>query len=148
MISFRGDAWKFYLKLKRTQCSGEHIEQLKEITEIEEIQKFYEALGDRLLMKIRYRMVKEKKGSGMVPILVSTIPWLLFIFSKQLQGVLFRDGSYLWALFAFFYLAILISSVIVHFRENAWANVHTEIIDDILSERRERRGENTKEGGT
>lgn len=131
--SFRGDAWKFYLKLKKTTQSGKEINHLQEISELEEIYQFYNHLDSHLLRKIRYRMLKEKKGSGMIPIFVTAIPWLLFIFSKQLQGFLFKDGGYLWLIFGLVYLTILISSVIIHFRENAWANVHTEIIEDILS---------------
>lgn len=135
MASFRGDAWRFYQKLVSTKQKGDKIDELKEIVELKEIEDFYETLDDSTLMKIRYRMMKEKKGSGIIPIFVSSVPWLLFIFSKQLQTVLFKNGGYLWVGFVFLYIITLIFSVIVHFRENAWAYVHTKMIEDILKRR-------------
>ncbi|OIJ16811.1 hypothetical protein BKP37_04575 [Anaerobacillus alkalilacustris] len=142
MITFRGDAWKFYCKLRRTKKKGRNLNELKELNELDEIQTFYETIEDRALINIRYRMLKEKKGSGMIPVFVSAIPWLLFIFSKQLQQWLFQEGAYLWVVFIILYVFILLTSVIVHFRENAWAHVHTEMIEDILSKRNG--GENHK----
>lgn len=137
MVTFRGDAWKFYLKLKETKKKGKNINELKELTELEEMKHFYEGFTDDTLRKIRYRMLKELKGSGIIPIFVTTIPWLLFIFSKQLQAFLFRDGSHLWLAFALVYVTLLFFSVIIHFREQAWANVNTEMIEDILEKRKE-----------
>jgi hypothetical protein len=80
-------------------------------------------------------MLKEKKGSGIIPILVSSIPWLLLLFSKQLQDYLFQEGSILWIVFVILYIIIITISVILHFRENSWASVHIEIIQDILRDR-------------
>ncbi|MBU8907576.1 hypothetical protein KH400_13255 [Desertibacillus haloalkaliphilus] len=135
MFSLRGDAWKFYQKLRRTERNGDSVKQLNEIKEIEEIQSFYVTLDDDTLHNIRYRMLKEKEGSGMIPIFVTSIPWLLFIFSKQLQQLLFEGGTYLWLVFIFIYVTVLFFSVIIHFRENAWANVHIELIGDVLKRR-------------
>ncbi|MEH7436939.1 hypothetical protein V7182_05540 [Neobacillus drentensis] len=101
---------------------------MKELKEIESIQKFYSSLDSEQLQLIYYRMIKEKNGSGIIPIFVSSFPWLLFLFSKPLMDFLFKDGSMLWALFGFGYLLILIGSVILHFREKAWASFHLEII--------------------
>ncbi|MEO2077048.1 MAG: hypothetical protein ABGX20_16900 [Bacillus sp. (in: firmicutes)] len=111
---------------------------MKEIKEIESIQKFYSSLDSEKLQQIYYRMIKEKNGSGIIPIFVSSVPWLLFLFSKPLMDFLFKEGSMLWALFGCGYLLILIGSVILHFREKAWAAFHMEIIQDILKERNQR----------
>lgn len=134
LFSFRGDAWKFYLKLRKTSQAGEEINQLKELIELENIKQFYAGLDRPTLQKIRYRMLKEKSGSGIIPLFVTTIPWLLFIFSKQLSKVLFQKGSHLWMAFIILYLTLLIFGVLLHFREKAWATVHVEFIDDLLEE--------------
>lgn len=138
MLSFRGDAHKIYLQLKKAIHNGESLKNMKELKEIESIQKFYSSLDSEQLQLIYYRMIKEKNGSGIIPIFVSSVPWLLFLFSKPLMDFLFKDGSMLWALFGFGYLLILIGSVILHFREKAWASFHMEIIQDILKERNPR----------
>lgn len=135
MFSLRGDAHKFYLKLRKKKVNQQSIEQCKELAEIEEIQSFYTEMSNHTLSKIQYRMMKEKNGSGIIPIFISAGPWLLFIFSKQLQRFLFKEGSMLWAAFVVMYLTTLTVSVIVHFQEKAWAAVHIEIIQDILKER-------------
>jgi hypothetical protein len=80
-------------------------------------------------------MTKEKNGSGVIPILVSALPWLFFLFSQRLQQFLFKDGSWLWIIFVVLYVFILIPSVFLHFREQSWASVHIEIIQDILKDR-------------
>lgn len=134
MFSLRGDAHKFYLRLRQSK-KEQAINTCKELVEIEEIQTFYTEMDSSTLNKIQYRMVKEKNGSGIIPIFISAGPWLLFIFSKQLQEFLFQEGSLLWIAFVFVYMTILTMSVIVHFREKAWASVHIEIIQDILRER-------------
>lgn len=135
MFSLRGDAHKFYLRLRKKRMNQQSIEQCKELGEIAEIQTFYTEIDSHTLNKIQYRMVKEKNGSGIIPIFISAGPWLLFIFSKQLQRFLFKEGSMLWAVFVVMYLTTLTVSVIVHFQEKAWAAVHIEIIQDILRER-------------
>jgi hypothetical protein len=137
MFSLRGDAHKIYLTLKKTSNKGQSFSDVKEIKEIEEIQRFYHSIDSETLKKINFCMIKEKNGSGMIPLLVSSGPWLLLLFSEQLQGFLFREGSMLWVFFVFVYILILTISVILHFREKSWASVHTEIIEDILRERRE-----------
>jgi hypothetical protein len=83
-------------------------------------------------------MIKEKNGSGIIPILISSAPWLFFLFSKQLQEFLFKDGSFLWIIFIFAYISILTLSVILHFHEKAWASVHIEMIQEILDERKKK----------
>jgi hypothetical protein len=137
MFSLRGDAHKIYLRLKKNASnSDQSFKYMKEIMEVEEIQEFYQSIDSPTLKLIYYRMMKEKSGSGIIPIFVTSIPWLLFLFSNQLQQFLFRDGSLLWAIFGFIYVVILTLSVTVHFREKAWAVFHIEIIQDILSERK------------
>jgi hypothetical protein len=136
MFSLRGDAHKIFLKIKLTLNKGHTIKNIKEFIEIEEIQKVYQSLDSSTLKLIYYRMIKEKNGSGIIPIFVSSVPWLLFLFSKQLSQFLFKEGRLLWAVFGFVYLFILTISVILHFREKAWAAFHMEIIDDILKERK------------
>lgn len=135
MPSLRGDAHKIFLRLKRTLDKGQSITHIKGFTEIEEVQNLYLSLDNNTLKLIYYRMVKEKNGTGIIPILVSTIPWLFFMFSKELSQFLFREGSSLWAIFGIVYLSLLIFSVILHFREKAWAAFHMEIIQDILKDR-------------
>lgn len=82
-------------------------------------------------------MIKEKQGSGIIPIFVTSIPWFFFLFSKQLQEFLFKEGSLLFLLFGIFYMLTLTISVVVHFREKAWAALHIEMIQDIVGERGE-----------
>ncbi|WP_028401417.1 hypothetical protein [Ectobacillus panaciterrae] len=135
MFSLRGDAHRFYLKLKTALNKNQHFKCIKELTEIDEIQNFYITLDDRILKKIYYRMVKEKNGSGIIPILVSSGPLILLVFSNQLQQFLFKYGSLLFVGFVFVYILLLTISVILHFHEKAWAAVHIEIIQDILKER-------------
>ncbi|HWO98369.1 MAG TPA: hypothetical protein VNM45_18950 [Bacillus sp. (in: firmicutes)] len=135
MFSLRGDAHKFYLRLKKARNHEQSIEQCKELEEIEEIQTFYTEIDSHILNKIQYRMVKEKNGSGIIPVFISAGPWLLFLFSKQLQQFLFKEGSVLWVFFVLIYITALTMSVVVHFQEKAWAAVHIEIIQDILKDR-------------
>jgi hypothetical protein len=135
MISFRGDAHKIFLRTKRTVQKGQSLRNLKEFKEIEEIKGLYQSLDSDILKLIHYRMIKEKNGSGIIPVFVTSIPWLLFLFSKQLSQFLFTEGHWLWAIFGFVYLLVLTISVILHFREKAWAAFHMEIIQDILDER-------------
>ncbi|MBO1514533.1 hypothetical protein [Metabacillus bambusae] len=135
MFTSRGDAHKLYLKFKDTYKRNQSIDELRELTEIEEIQSFYNSLKSSTLEKIYYRVLKEKNGMGIIPVLVSAGPWLLFLFSKKLQEFLFANGSVLFFVFITIYLLILIISVILHFREKAWAEVHATIIKDILTNR-------------
>ncbi|RFU61268.1 hypothetical protein D0466_18820 [Peribacillus glennii] len=135
MFSFRGDAHKIYQKLRK--LNKEHsIASVKQIKEIEEIQNFYLSIDSITLNKIYFSMIKEKNGSGMIPLLISAGPWLFLMFSQQLQEFLFKDGSLLWVIFVSTYISILTVSVILHFREKSWASVHIEIIQKILHERR------------
>lgn len=134
-MAFRGDAHKLYIKLSKANKQDESLRQVKELTEIQEIRAFYQTIETATLQLIYYRMIKEKQGSGIIPIFVTSIPWFFFLFSKQLQEFLFKEGSLLFLLFGIFYMVTLTISVIVHFRENAWAAVHIEIIQDIVDER-------------
>lgn len=138
MFSLRGDAHKFYLKLNRALNNGNSVTSIKEIKLVEEIHNFYHSIDSHTLKKIYFCMTKEKNGSGIIPILVSSGPWLLLLFSKQLQEFLFKEGSLLWLIFIFSYIVILTISVILHFREKAWASVHIEIIQEVLHERKEK----------
>ncbi|MDR7000238.1 hypothetical protein [Neobacillus niacini] len=136
MFSLRGDAHKIYLQLKKASRDDPSFTEIKRLLELEEIQHFYHSIDTETLKRIYYCMVKEKNGSGMIPILVSTIPWLLVIFAKQLQDFVFQDHSMVWAIFAIISLIILLYSVIIHFYEKSWAAVHIEIIQAILNERK------------
>lgn len=141
MFSTKGDAHKVFLRLKRTFHNGDSIKDMKEYKEIEEIQSLYRSLDSNTLQLIHYRMIKEYNGSGMIPILVSSAPWLLLLFSKQLSTYLFDEGKWLWAGFSIVYIIALATSVIIHFREKAWAAFHMEIIQDILKERKNDKGQ-------
>lgn len=141
MFSTKGDAHKVFLRLKRTFHNGDSIKDMKEYNEIEEIQSLYRSLDSNTLQLIHYRMIKEYNGSGMIPILVSSAPWLLLLFSKQLSTYLFHEGKWLWAGFSIIYIIALAASVIIHFREKAWAAFHMEIIQDILKERKDDKGQ-------
>lgn len=136
MFSSRGDAHKLYLKLKQTYDTNQSLDELSELIEMEEIQTFYKSLQSSTLEKIYYRVLKEKNGMGIIPVFVSAGPWLLFLFSKQLQEFLFKDGSMPFFFFITIYLLILVVSVILHFREKAWAAIHVTIIKDILNDRK------------
>lgn len=139
LFSLRGDAHKFFLNLKKTVKKGQSISNLEELKEIEEIKNMYQLFDSKTLKLIFYKMVKEKNGSGIIPILVTSLPWFFFLFSKQLQQFLFKDGYILWIVFSLVYLVSLTISVIIHFSEKAWAAFHIEIIQDILKEREEHR---------
>jgi hypothetical protein len=136
MFSLRGDAHKIYLQLKKTLNKDRSFKHIKKLTEIDEIQNLYMSIDSRTLEKIYYRMIKEKNGSGTIPIFVSSVPWLFFLFSKPLQQFLFKEGNLLWIVFVLVYISILTISVILHFHEKSWAAVHIEMIQDILKERK------------
>ncbi|MCM3570558.1 hypothetical protein [Neobacillus mesonae] len=133
MLSYRGDAHKIYLQLQKTVHKNESVSEMREFAEIEEIMALYQSIDSDTLRLIYYRMVKEKNGSGFIPIFLTSVPWLLLMFSEQITDLL---GSVLWVSFGFIYIFILIISVILHFREKAWAAFHMEIIQDTLNERK------------
>jgi hypothetical protein len=141
MFSLRGDAHKIYLKLKKASNNKKPFKSIKELIEVEDIEKFYISIDSETLKKIYFCMIKEKSGSGIIPILISSAPWLFFLFSKQLQEFLFKEGSFLWVIFVFAYITILTVSVILHFHEKSWASVHIEIIQEILHERKQKLSE-------
>lgn len=136
MFSLRGDAHKIFLKLEKALHTEQSIKHIKEFKEIEKVKSLYQSIDSDTLKLIYYRMVKEKNGSGIIPIFVSSIPWLIFMFSNQLSKFLFKEGSRLWLVFSFVYIVALTISVVLHFREKAWAAFHIEIIQDILYERK------------
>ncbi len=130
----RGDAHKLYLKLKRTYKKGQlSLNEMAEIKEVTEIRRFYSNINTDTLEKILYRMIKEKNGSGIIPIFVSTVPWLLFLFLEPLQKFLLKDGMFGAIVFTLFFVILLSTSVILHFREKAWAAFHIAIIKNILA---------------
>lgn len=131
MFSFRGDAHKIFLALKGQR----DIHSNKELKETAEIKSFYESLDSEVLQLVHYRMIKERNGMGIIPIFVTSIPWLLFLFSSKISEVLFKDGSILWAIFISIYLILLTISGIFHFKGKAWGAFHIEMIKDILNER-------------
>jgi hypothetical protein len=135
LLSFRGDAHKLYLKLRESEQSDNAFAHNKKLAEISDIQSFYGQLESSILKKIYYRMIKEKNGSGIIPIFVSAGPWLLLLFSNQIQKFLFKDGGLLWVIFVLSYIFILVISVTLHFHEKSWSAVHIEIIQDILNNR-------------
>lgn len=137
MLSLRGDVHKFYLKVKKTIDEDQSVYQLKTIKEIKAIKKVYQKLTVSELTFIRYKMIKEQGGMGIIPLLFGSLPWLGFIFSKQLQALLFKDGVHLWAWFLLIYSIILIAGFIIHYREKAWASLHIEIIEDLINEMQE-----------
>ncbi|HEX6922582.1 MAG TPA: hypothetical protein VF149_02070 [Bacillales bacterium] len=131
MFSLRGDVHKFYLKLKKAFERDHSVNEMSELVEIEKIQQFYDQLDASELTKIRYRMLKEQKGNGIIPLLVSSVPWLAFIFSKQLHAFVDKSGHLLFW-FLIVYTGVITLSVVIHYREKAWATVHIEIIEDLL----------------
>ncbi|WP_106498322.1 hypothetical protein [Lentibacillus sp. Marseille-P4043] len=131
MFSFRGDAHKTYLTLKRQK----DIHTNKILKETAEIKSFYKSLDSEILKLVYYRMVKEQSGTGIIPIFVTAIPWLLFLFSNTIQDFLFRNNNLIWIGFVSLYLIILTGSAILHFKEKAWSALHIEIITDVLNER-------------
>lgn len=138
MISLRGDAHKFYLKLKKAFHKNQSVNDLGEIIEINDIQRFYHKLNTPELTIIYYRLLKEKKGNGIIPILVTALPWLAFIVSDQLQ-TLFKKGLSVLFLFLIVYTVVTTISIVIHYREKAWANVHMEIVRDIIKKRQRQR---------
>jgi len=137
LISFRGDAHKIYLRLKKNINHDSTFHHVKEMVEVRYIKSFYEKIDSNTLQIIHYRMLKEQNGSGIIPILITAIPWFLFLFASQLQKFLFGKGYLYLILFSIIYFALLFFSVILHFREKAWASFHIQMISDILEERKE-----------
>ncbi|WP_042143512.1 hypothetical protein [Paucisalibacillus sp. EB02] len=132
-MPFRGDAHKLYLELQKLPNTSTN----KKLKEVSDIKSFYETLDEETLKLAYYRMIKEQNGSGIIPLYVTSIPWLLFLFSNKVQDYLFRDGSMLWAVvFISIYLILLTLSTLSHFREKAWAALHIEIILDVLDEKK------------
>lgn len=132
-FSIRGDAHKLYLRLREEPT--ENIKQSRFLKEAREIKAFYQSLDNEALLLIYYQITKEKNGTGIIPILATAIPWLLFLFANPLENFLFHDGSKNWFVFSVIYLIILTISLTLHFKEKAWATVHSEIIQDILTRR-------------
>ncbi len=132
MFTFRGDAHRFFMKIKKSE--PKQYTKIKEVQEMTAIIMFYRTLENSLLHKMKYQMMKEQQASGSIPLLVTTIPWLLFIFSKPLLEVLFGNFN-LWIPFVLIYVTLLLGGIYLHFHERAWAKVHVEIIEDVLSER-------------
>jgi len=132
LFSFRGDAHKLYLQMKNEN----DLSTNKNLMEVAKIKSFYESINISTLSLIYYRMIKEKNGLGVIPIFATSIPWLLFLFSNKIQDILFKHGSKLWLIFTFVYLVILTISILLHFKEKAWAALHIKIIEDILDENR------------
>ncbi|WP_342580837.1 hypothetical protein [Ureibacillus sp. FSL W7-1570] len=133
MSFFRGDAHKIYMQLRKNRDS---IRDSKYLKELYEVRKFYESLDRDVLQLIYYRLIKEKNGSGMIPIFVSSIPFLFLIFSQHLQKILFQEGTRNWMIFIVCYITGITAALFFHFRENAWASSHIEMIKDILEERK------------
>ncbi|ASK64043.1 hypothetical protein CFK37_18720 [Virgibacillus phasianinus] len=131
MFSFRGDAHKVFLTLKGQDDIGSD----KDLMETAEIKSFYESLDSDTLQLIHYRMIKEKNGTGIIPIFVTSIPWLLFLISDKVQKIFFNNGSLIGIGFILIYLILLTASAVFHFKEKAWAAFHIEMIKDILKER-------------
>jgi hypothetical protein len=134
MFSLRGDIHKFYLKLKKVSRGAGTLPELKELNEIEEMQQFYRGLPSPLLKQIRLRMMKEQKGNGIIPIIVSSAPWLAFIFSQELRHFLNKSIHFI-AWFIILYSFLMTLFLIIHYSEKAWAVVHVEIIEDLLESR-------------
>ena len=132
MNLFRGDAHKIYLQLRK---NPDTIRDSKYIKDLKEVRDFYESIESDILKLIFYRLIKEKNGSGMIPIYVSSIPFLFLIFSQHLQKILFVEGTRNWMIFIVCYIVGITFSLFLHFREKAWAASHIEIIQDILKER-------------
>lgn len=133
LLSFRGDAHKLYIKVKKAIKQNRSVQDIKEIREITTIESYYSRLSTEDLNYVKYRVIKEKNGSGILPLLVSSLPWLLFIFSEKLQTWLFKN-NFLWV-FIFVYVSTMIACVVIHFREKAWANVHLAMIEDLLKDK-------------
>lgn len=110
MNFLRGDAHKIYRHLKK---DPQNIKNHKYLRDIQEIQQFYESIDSDILKLIYYRLIKESNGSGMIPIYVSSIPFLFLIFSQNLQAILFESGSRNWMIFILIYI-IGITSLPLH----------------------------------
>ncbi|WP_453997331.1 hypothetical protein [Bacillus nitroreducens] len=136
LLSFRGDAHKIYLKLKKNVKKDYTFGHMRDMEEVREIKQFYEKIDSQTLKIIYYRMLKEQNGSGMIPILITAVPWFLFLFSNQLQKFLFGKGYLYLVLFTLIYFFLLFFTVVLHFREKAWASFHIQMICDIVEERK------------
>ena len=134
MNLFRGDAHKIYCRLRK---NPDNIRKSKYLKDVREVQEFYDSVESDVLRLIFYRLIKEKNGSGMIPIYVSAFSFLLMILSNHLHDLFFAEGRGYWMffIFMFIYLIAITFSLFVHFREQAWAASHIEIIQDILEER-------------
>lgn len=116
MFSLRGDAHKVYLKLKKAAHQNQNAEEIDELAEMEEIRQLYLTLESATLRKVYYRMTKEKNGSGVIPILVSALPWLFFYFRSGCSNFYLKKaagfGLFLWCcMFLFSFQACFFISV-------------------------------------
>lgn len=134
-LLLRGDAHRFYVKIKQAKERNQNIHELREMKEMEQIVQTYQRMSRQELKKIRYRLEKETQGNGMIPVLVSSLPWLLFIFSKQFHSWMAKTGGdYFWMILFLLFTVIIVFSIILHYRERAWAGVHIVILDDLLED--------------
>ncbi|OLO25088.1 hypothetical protein BTR23_25595, partial [Alkalihalophilus pseudofirmus] len=120
-----------------TSDNNQNIKNLREIKEINNIQSFYETLPINELKMIQYRMIKEQNGSGMFPILISILPWLGLIFSKQIQKIAEKNIYFIYIFLTLFTCFALIF-ILLHYREKAWASLHTEVLKDIIENRQQK----------
>lgn len=93
MFSLRGDAHKVYLKLKKAAHQNQNAADIDELAEMEEIRQLYLTLESATLRKVYYRMTKEKNGSGVIPILVSALPWLFFYFRSGCSNFYLKTAA-------------------------------------------------------
>jgi len=82
-LSFRGDAHKLYLKLNSIYNKDDSINHVQELQEVQGIRSFYQKIDTDSLRLVYYRMIKEKNGSGIIPLYVSSIPWFIILFSNN-----------------------------------------------------------------
>ncbi|WP_170006505.1 hypothetical protein [Bacillus fonticola] len=134
MFTLRGDAHRFFLRIRKRIDTDQKVTAAKEIIEIDSIISFYESLTSSNLKKMKYYMLKEQNGSGAIPLAITTLPWLFFMFSKPLTDWLLGKSHFL-IFFVVVYVGVLVIGIFLHFHEKAWARVHLEVIEDVLGER-------------
>lgn len=135
MRLLNGDVDALYRALSRRSPAPGHA--LRELDDLRAMRRFYDSLSadDRRLL--RARMKKEARGIGMIPVALSTLPLLTFVFARQLerQVALVQDRA-LWLLAAAFVLGL--AALYIHHRQRALATLHLTLLDDAIAAEQQR----------
>lgn len=133
MAVFAGDAHRFYRRLRQRYPSGA-IGGVKELDHLRQIRQFYDAMdaGDRRLLHAWLK--KERQGIGMIPLALTSIIWFSFMFGKQIEKTVTDGWPFGWIGLLGIWVTVVLTAVYVHFREQAWTELHISLIEAAAEE--------------